>query len=71
MVNHLKPLLYTRVYFSSSGKIYSESRNYISLAMIQLCERNLNRAAINICNLTVGRFFRSRPDVCKKMFQQI
>jgi len=26
----------------------------------------LNQAAINICNLTVGRNFRSRPDVCKK-----
>ena len=53
MVNHLKPLLYTRVYFSVSGKIYWESRNYISLAVIQPYERNLNQAAINICNLNL------------------
>lgn len=66
MVNDLKPLLYTRVYFPSSGKMYWESCNYISLAVIQLYERNFNQAAINICNLTVERFFRSRSDVCKK-----
>jgi len=66
VVNNLKPLLYKRVYFSISVKMYWESRNYISLAAIQLYERNLNQAAINICNLTVGRIFLSRPDVCKK-----
>jgi len=72
VVNQLKPLLYKTVYFSVSGKMYSESRNYVSLAVIQLYERNLNQAAINIRNLTAGRLFRSMPDICKKkIFQQI